>query len=313
MKKRAEEQVDEQMVTVTNVNNISNLDVEQLRKMLQEQGLPQDFVNDTLEFIKKKTQENTSQAPVAPSPGVPQTMNPIPKVMKPMSKHLDSVVKYLAVWAEPAKPLGPGADIPNLAEAADEENVGLEQDKSTAPAKKEISVEEAQKLGEAMGIDWSSVKFTPEALATGYKVELEHGATNKDTDVTHDDPTMTAKIAWAHLNEHPDYYISLQKMEDELKNQGNHPGVTASIRRYAMTVRELQESIIPTLEDQLFEIDAALQSNLVEEAREALLAATATLTQIKDKISSLGDVDPMTFGPETPKKQTFLDKLTSWK
>lgn len=312
MKTRAEEQVDEQALNVTNVNNIQNMDVDKIVKLLQEQGLPQDFVNDVLQFMKTKTQENTSQAPNAPSPATPQTMNPIPKVMKPVGKHLSSVVQYLAVWAEPAKPLGPGADIPNLAEATDEGDMDLEKAKPE-PSMKEISSEEAQKLGESIGIDWNSVKFTPEALAAGYKVELEHGTKNKDTDITHDDPPMTAKIAWAHLNEHPDYYNGLQKMEDELKGQSNRPGMTASIRRYAMTVRELQESIIPALEDQLFEIDAALQSNMVEEAREALLAATATLSQVKDKISSLGDVDPMTFGPEAPKKQTLLDKLTNWK
>lgn len=310
MKRQAEEQVDEQLVNVTNINNISNLDVEQLRKLLQEQGLPQDFVNDTLEFIKKKTQENTSQAPVAPSPGVPQTMNPIPKVMKPIGKHLNSAVQYLAVWAEPAKPLGPNADIPSLAEAADEEEIDLE--KKPEPSKKEMSSEEAKKLGESMGIRWEVVKFTPEALAQGYKVELEHGTISPDTNITDDDPTMTAKIAWAHLNEHADYYTGLQQIEDALtKSEGGSSGVTASsIRRYAVTVRELQQTILPQLEDQLFEIDAALQSGMVEDARAALFEATATLGQIKQKISALGDVDPVTFGPsEEPQQKSLVDKL----
>jgi hypothetical protein len=308
MKKQAEEQVDTQMKTVTNVNNIQNMDVDKVVKLLQEQGLPQDFVNDVLEFMKNKTQENTSQAPVAPSPGVPQTMNPIPKVMKPIG-HLNSAVQYLAVWAEPAKPLGPNADIPNLAEAADEEGMDLE--KKPEPSKKEMSSEEAKKLGESMGIKWEAVKFTPEALAQGYKVELEHGTISPDTNITDDDPTMTAKIAWAHLNEHADYYNGLQQMEDALTKSEGSSGVTASsIRRYAVTVRELQQTILPQLEDQLFEIDAALQSGMVEDARAALFEATATLGQIKQKISTLGDVDPMTFGlSEEPQQKSLVDKL----
>ena len=35
------------------------------------------------------------------------------------------------------------------------------------------------------------------------------------TIVTDDDPLMTGKIALAHLNEFPDYYTRLKKMEDE--------------------------------------------------------------------------------------------------
>jgi len=31
--------------------------------------------------------------------------------------------------------------------------------------------------------------------------------------VTHDDPLLAGKIAWAHINEHPDYYTRLEQME----------------------------------------------------------------------------------------------------
>ena len=36
-------------------------------------------------------------------------------------------------------------------------------------------------------------------------------------DVTHDDPIVTGKIALAHLNEFPDYYTRLERMEEEAK------------------------------------------------------------------------------------------------
>jgi hypothetical protein len=49
----------------------------------------------------------------------------------------------------------------------------------------------------------------------GLHVELEHGRQDPATDVTHDDPIMTGKIALAHLNEYPDYYTRLAQMEAE--------------------------------------------------------------------------------------------------
>jgi hypothetical protein len=45
-------------------------------------------------------------------------------------------------------------------------------------------------------------------------VELEHGLHDPATNVTDDDATVTAKIALAHLNEFPDYYTRLERMEE---------------------------------------------------------------------------------------------------
>jgi hypothetical protein len=47
------------------------------------------------------------------------------------------------------------------------------------------------------------------------EVELEHGRRDPATDVTGDDLLLTGKIALAHLNEFPDYYTRLAKMEEE--------------------------------------------------------------------------------------------------
>jgi hypothetical protein len=51
-------------------------------------------------------------------------------------------------------------------------------------------------------------------------VELEHG--DLLTNVTDSDPVVTGKIALAHLNEFPDYYTRLARMEDEAKRD-NQP------------------------------------------------------------------------------------------
>ena len=76
-----------------------------------------------------------------------------------------------------------------------------------------ISTDEARRVGEQLGIDWS--RFDVEQFRTGMDVELEHGTADPDTDVTGDDLVLTGKIALAHLNEFPDYYTRLQAMEAE--------------------------------------------------------------------------------------------------
>jgi amphi-Trp domain-containing protein len=77
----------------------------------------------------------------------------------------------------------------------------------------EFSLEEAQAVGIHIGIDWATAPFTAEDFRAGMTVELEHGARDLSTDVTHDDPLLTGKIALAHLNEFPDYYQRLRQME----------------------------------------------------------------------------------------------------
>jgi Protein of unknown function (DUF5661) len=54
-----------------------------------------------------------------------------------------------------------------------------------------------------------------EQLRRGMEVELEHGLRDPSTNVTDDDPVMTAKIALAHLRELPDYYDRLAVMEGD--------------------------------------------------------------------------------------------------
>ncbi len=84
-------------------------------------------------------------------------------------------------------------------------------------SKKHFTTEEAKRIGEALGIDWS--KFDVEQYRMGLDVELEHGLVDPGTNVTNDDPMMTGKIALAHLNEFPDYYTRLEKMEREAEGR----------------------------------------------------------------------------------------------
>jgi Mn-dependent DtxR family transcriptional regulator len=78
-----------------------------------------------------------------------------------------------------------------------------------------ISAEDARRVGAEIGIDWDSARFDVEQFRMGMDVELEHGLRDPVTNVTDDDPVVTAKIALAHLNELPDYYTRLRRMEAE--------------------------------------------------------------------------------------------------
>lgn len=77
----------------------------------------------------------------------------------------------------------------------------------------DLTKNQAQKIGEAIGIDFNAIDLNE--FHQGMLVELEHGANDPETNVTNDNLTMTAKIAWAHLKEIPDYYTRLEKMEAE--------------------------------------------------------------------------------------------------
>ena len=83
-------------------------------------------------------------------------------------------------------------------------------------SKKQFTPGQAKTIGEQLGIRWDN--FDVAQFRAGLGVELEHGTVNPTTDVSHDDPLMTGKIALAHLTEFPDYYTRLAKMEAEAKS-----------------------------------------------------------------------------------------------
>lgn len=78
-----------------------------------------------------------------------------------------------------------------------------------------FTAEEARRVGERIGINWSEVDL--EQFRMGLEVELEHGVRNVVTNVTNDDLVLTGKIALAHLLELPDYYTRLMRMEEEAR------------------------------------------------------------------------------------------------
>jgi uncharacterized protein DUF5661 len=87
------------------------------------------------------------------------------------------------------------------------------QEAANMPETRRTTSEEAQRVGDEIGVDWT--RFDLEQFRFGMDVEFEHGSHDLQTDVTGDDPIMTGKIALAHMKEFPDYYERLERMEEE--------------------------------------------------------------------------------------------------
>ncbi len=80
-----------------------------------------------------------------------------------------------------------------------------------------VSKAQAARAGKKLGVDFDAVSV--DTLKIGMNVELEHGRRHGITNVTNDSLLISAKIALAHLEEFPDYYEELEKMEIKLKKK----------------------------------------------------------------------------------------------
>ena len=92
--------------------------------------------------------------------------------------------------------------------------------------KRKITDEDARRIGDSLGIPWGRVSI--QEFRAGLAVELEHGAHDRETNVTNDDELMTGKIALAHLKEFPDYYTRLAQLEkdaEEFWSERGRPSV----------------------------------------------------------------------------------------
>ena len=89
--------------------------------------------------------------------------------------------------------------------------------KSKINNKTTFTTKEASEIAKELEINFSKELFDLEQFRMGLDVELEHGKRSPKTNVTNDDYILTGKIALAHLNETPDYYTRLSKLEQEAK------------------------------------------------------------------------------------------------
>jgi len=75
-----------------------------------------------------------------------------------------------------------------------------------------VTLTNIKKIATKLGVNIDVV--SPHTLKYAVEIELEHGYSHTRTNVTNNNLTKTMKIALAHLDEFPDYYVRLVKMED---------------------------------------------------------------------------------------------------
>ena len=80
-----------------------------------------------------------------------------------------------------------------------------------------VTNSEIKKYSKQLGVNLNVVSIN--TLKKGIKVELEHGKRNEITNITNDSVLLSMIIALAHLEEYPNYYEELEKMEKKLDKQ----------------------------------------------------------------------------------------------
>jgi hypothetical protein len=82
-------------------------------------------------------------------------------------------------------------------------------------SRKNITLKEAQEFIDKFNINTEIVPL--DIFRYGMVVELEHGTMFPLSNITNDNLLKTAKIVLAHLQEAPDYYQRLKKMEQKFE------------------------------------------------------------------------------------------------
>jgi len=80
--------------------------------------------------------------------------------------------------------------------------------------RKQISSDEAKRIGEALHIDWDQVDL--EQFRQGLMGAHEQGAIDPETGLTYDGVLLTGKVVLAHMQEFPDYFTRLAKLKEEV-------------------------------------------------------------------------------------------------
>ena len=79
--------------------------------------------------------------------------------------------------------------------------------------RKQISLEEARQVGEALFIDWGQVDL--EEFRQGLMGQHK-AAIDTETQLIYEGVLLTAKVVLEHVQEFPDYYSRLAKLEAEV-------------------------------------------------------------------------------------------------
>jgi hypothetical protein len=80
--------------------------------------------------------------------------------------------------------------------------------------RKQISIDEAKRVGESLHIDWDQVDL--EEFRQGLMGNHKEGAIDPETGLTYEDVLLTGKVVLTHMEEFPDYFTRLAKLKEEV-------------------------------------------------------------------------------------------------
>ena len=79
--------------------------------------------------------------------------------------------------------------------------------------RKQISSEEAQRIGESLHLDWDHIDL--EQFRQGLMGEVDQANMDPATGRTYDNVLLSGKLVVAHMQEFPDYFTRLEKLKAE--------------------------------------------------------------------------------------------------
>ena len=80
--------------------------------------------------------------------------------------------------------------------------------------RKQISSEEAKRIGEAIHIDWEQIDL--EQFRQGLMGNHKHETMDPETGLVYHGVLLTGKVVLDHLQEFPDYFTRLEKLKAEV-------------------------------------------------------------------------------------------------
>lgn len=108
----------------------------------------------------------------------------------------------------------------------------------------EFTEQQAREAAQAAGINLEAEHFDLKSLAAGMTAELEHGTAHPDTNITNDDPVLTAKLAVSHLRVSPSYYAArrgLKAWESSLRKGVKEKSVKTEYKTLSFRTDEYDE------------------------------------------------------------------------
>ena len=79
--------------------------------------------------------------------------------------------------------------------------------------RKQISSEEAQRIGESLHLDWDRIDL--EQFRQGLMGEVDQASMDPETGRTYDGVLLSGKLVLSHMQEFPDYFTRLEKLKAE--------------------------------------------------------------------------------------------------